>query len=36
MFGKTIVRLLVTLALLTPVIAMGGMIAGGLVGISWT
>ncbi|ETK31986.1 hypothetical protein MPTA5024_32020 [Microbispora sp. ATCC PTA-5024] len=35
MLGKTVVRLLVALTLLTPVIALGGVLAG-TPGISWT
>ncbi len=35
MFGKTVVRLIVALALLTPVVALVGL-AAGTPGISWT
>jgi hypothetical protein len=35
MLGKTIVRLMVALTLLTPVVALAGAVAGSQ-GISWT
>ncbi|MBB2746862.1 hypothetical protein SAMN05421833_13944 [Microbispora rosea] len=35
MLGKTVVRLIVALALLTPVVALAGL-AAGTPGISWT